>query len=218
MRYLEIAEPILYGWLIGIGISILLFGPAFFLLVNVSIKDGFSRGALLSLGVFLSDLVIVLLIHFGLSQLYSSVTFQVVFSFIAGIAMLLWGIKTMKGNYRNFLADIHKTGSKGGSILKGFATNILNPFAFVLWTTTVANVSAHFEPTEPGYEKKVIVAVISILFGLLSMDLVKAFTFHIVGKKLRYRWFYRMQFVVGLLLFLAGCYFIFQGSRVWYFA
>ena len=214
MHALELLGPIMYGWLIGIGISILLFGPAFFLLVNVSIKDGFSRGALLSLGVFLSDLVIVLLIHFGLSDFYSVPLFQIIFSFIAGVAMIAWGIKTMRGKYRNFLADIHKSSSKGGSLIKGFATNILNPFAFVLWTTTIANVSAQFESTEQDYEMKVIVAVISILFGLLSMDLIKAFSFHLVGKKIKYRFFFRVQLVIGLLLFGAGVYFLFQGFRV----
>lgn len=198
------------------GISILLFGPAFFLLVNVSVKDGFSRGALLSVGVFLSDLAIVLLVHFGLSDFYDSAIFQIIFSFIAGFAMLLWGIKTIIGKYRNFLAGMHKGSSKSGSMLKGFMMNILNPFAFVLWTTTVANVSAHFDPQKEFYEQRVIVAVISILFGLLSMDLVKSFTFYLIGKKLKYRWFYRLQFVVGILLILAGGYFIIQGATVWY--
>jgi len=198
------------------GISILLFGPAFFLLVNVSVKDGFTRGALLSLGVFLSDLAIVMLIHFGLSSFYDSAVFQIIFSFVAGIAMVLWGVKTILGKYRNFLAGVHKSSSKSGSMRKGFMMNILNPFAFVLWTTTVANVSAHFDSQDENYEKTVIVAVISILFGLLSMDLVKSFSFYLIGKKLRYRWFYRLQFVVGVFLIHAGGYFIIQGATVWY--
>ena len=96
---MDFVTPIWYGWLIGIGISILLFGPAFFLLVNTSIRDGFSRGVLLSLGVFVSDLILVLIIHYGLSSFYDSLLFKTIFSFVAGIAMLIWGIKTFRGKY-----------------------------------------------------------------------------------------------------------------------
>jgi threonine/homoserine/homoserine lactone efflux protein len=207
-------SPIWYGWLLGVGISIVLFGPAFFLLVNTSIRDGFSRGVLLSLGVFISDLVLVLLIHFGLSNFYDSVLFKVVFSFIAGIAMLIWGYKTIKGKYRNFLAEMHVQSSKKGSLLKGFLMNILNPFAFVLWTTTLANLSSHYEPTEPDYKLKVAIAAISMLFGLLSMDVIKSFTFHRVGKYIPNRWFFRVQFIIGLILLIAGGYFMFHGVNM----
>jgi len=207
-------SPIWYGWLIGVGISILLFGPAFFLLVNTSIKDGFSRGVLLSLGVFVSDLVLVLIIHYGLSAFYDSAIFKVAFSFVAGIAMLIWGIKTMRGKYRNFLSDLHKQSSKKGSLFKGFLMNILNPFAFVLWTTTLANVSSHYEPEEAYYTQKVIIAVISILFGLLSMDIIKAFTFNKVGKYIPKKGFFRIQAIIGLVLIIAGSYFMVHGVRM----
>jgi threonine/homoserine/homoserine lactone efflux protein len=211
---MDFVTPIWYGWLIGIGISILLFGPAFFLLVNTSIRDGFSRGVLLSLGVFVSDLILVLIIHYGLSSFYDSLLFKTIFSFVAGIAMLIWGIKTFRGKYRNFLADLHKQSSKKGSLLKGFLMNILNPFAFVLWTTTLANVSSHYESSEPYYTQKVIIAVISILFGLLSMDIIKAFTFNRIGKYIPKRGFFRIQSIIGLVLVAAGVYFMVHGIRM----
>lgn len=211
---MQFLSPIWYGWLLGVGISIVLFGPAFFLLVNTSIKDGFSRGVLLSLGVFCSDLVLVLLIHFGLSTFYNSVFFKVLFSFIAGVAMLLWGYKTIKGKYRNFLAELHTQSSKKGSMFKGFLMNILNPFAFVLWTTTLANLSSHYDPIEPNYTLKVVIAAISMLFGLLSMDIIKSFTFYRIGKYVPNRWFFRIQYYVGIILLLAGGYFMFHGFNM----
>jgi threonine/homoserine/homoserine lactone efflux protein len=207
-------SPIWYGWLVGAGISILLFGPAFFLLVNTSIKDGFSRGVLLSLGVFASDLVLLILIHKGLSSFYEDTLFRVIFSYVAGIAMVIWGIKTFNGKYRNFLSDLHKQSSKKGSLVKGFLMNILNPFAFVLWTTTLANLSSHYEMNDPYYRERVIIAALSMLLGLLSMDIIKAFTFNKIGRYIPKKGFFRVQSIIGLILCGAGIYFLVHGTKM----
>lgn len=211
---MEFVSAIWYGWLVGVGISILLFGPAFFLLVNTSIKEGFNRGVLLSLGVFTSDLVLVLLIHFGLNSFYDKVIFQFIFGIVAGTAMLIWGIKTMRGKYRNFLSDMHLPSSKKGSWFTGFLMNIFNPFAFVLWTTTLANVGSHFDPDEKHYTTKVMVSALSMLFGLLCMDVFKAFTFNRLGKFIPQRRFFKIQFLIGIILTSAGVYFIAKAIRL----
>jgi len=203
----EYINPAWYGWFLGLGVSILLFGPAFFLLVNTSIKDGFNKGFFLSLGVCASDFLMVFAIHFGLSDYYEKPIFQFIFGLVAATAMLIWGLKTMNGKYKNFLKDIHFASSKKGSVIKGFMLNILNPFAFIFWTTIVANISGHFDPQESNYQTKILVAVIFTLIGLLTMDTLKAFTFNKVGKFISFRNIFSMNKIIGIIMLGASAYF-----------
>jgi len=211
---LDYILPAWYGWLLGMGVSLLFFGPAFFLLINTSIKSGFGKGVSLAVGVFVSDLVLVVLINLGLSAFYENKVFQLFFSAIAGVAMLVWGIKTLRGKYKSFLYEMHLEVSKKGSILKGFILNTLNPFAFVFWTTLIVNMSGHFDSDDPFHSRKVLIAVLFTLFGFLSMDTIKSFVFHKIGKKISLRSIYGMNKIIGVIIIGAGCYFMWNAVNL----
>ena len=100
-----VVKPILDGVWQGLLISLLSFGPAFFLLINTSIRDGFRKGLLLALGVFLSDLVVILGIHFGLQGLFENIMFKKVFALSAGIAMIFVGINALRSPYKAGVTD-----------------------------------------------------------------------------------------------------------------
>ena len=55
---------ILEGLEMGLLLSMMI-GPVFFALVNTSLDHGFKQSAILAFGVFLSDLVYVLVTNFG---------------------------------------------------------------------------------------------------------------------------------------------------------
>lgn len=61
-------EAVKYGIGLGLFISILI-GPVFFILINVSIKEGFRSAMYLDIGILLSDAVCILLSYLGMAAL-----------------------------------------------------------------------------------------------------------------------------------------------------
>jgi arginine exporter protein ArgO len=63
--------PFLQGVLLGLTFAVLI-GPAFFALIQTSIHRGFRFGFFLAIGIFLSDLVALLVCYFGATQILGS--------------------------------------------------------------------------------------------------------------------------------------------------
>ena len=83
----------------GIIIVLLLafsFGPAFFGLINTSIKHGFRAGMALAIGVFLSDLVLAvgvcLLINYGAADYLQSPKNQTFIGILGGVILIIFGV------------------------------------------------------------------------------------------------------------------------------
>ncbi len=123
------------------------FGPAFFALINTGIKYGYRTGSLLALGVVLSDFVvsmlIILLVHFGFSNLIQSEKSHRFMGILAGIILIIFGAFHFKDqSEKNEDATIEvKNPSAGAMILKGFFLNSLNPAVWLLWLSNVTLIS-----------------------------------------------------------------------------
>ena len=71
------------------------FGPAFFALINTGIKHGYKTGAMLATGVVLSDfflcVLIILLVHFGATNVIQDDKTQRFMGILAGIILIIFG-------------------------------------------------------------------------------------------------------------------------------
>ena len=80
------------------------FGPAFFALINTGIKYGYKTGSLLALGVVLSDFVlsilIIFLVHFGLSNFIQGEKSQRFMGILAGIISIAATKQSTKNDRR----------------------------------------------------------------------------------------------------------------------
>lgn len=203
-------KPILDGLWQGAIMSLLSFGPAFFLLINTSIRDGFRKGLSMALGVFLSDLAIILLIHFGLASLFENLMFKKVFSLAAGISMIFMGINALRYQYKAFLKSYYKRGKSSASLLKGFGMNLINPFIVVLWLVVMASVSLDYDPQKAHYSSSILVNLMSILLMIFILDTSKVYLSSFLGKKLNKRIFYSLNKYMGLILIGIGVYFLYH--------
>jgi threonine/homoserine/homoserine lactone efflux protein len=199
--------PILNGFWQGFLISILLFGPAFFKLVHTSIQEGFRKGVMLASGVFLSDLLVAVLCIVGVADFMQSANFQKLYSLFASVALFLLGLKYFRHQYKAFLQSYSARVPASKSILKGFWLNLINPFTFILWINVMASISKEYIG-EPNYKMLLGVNLISILFVLFSMDVLKVFLSHLIGKKLNARIFFSINKYFGLLLIAIGAIFL----------
>ncbi|MCK9480660.1 MAG: LysE family transporter [Bacteroidia bacterium] len=200
--------PFFNGLLEGIVISLLLFGPAFFKLLNVSMQSGRFKGWWLATGVLLSDLVVVLLLIYGLSGLFENVHFKQFYSLTAGIAMVLLGLKYVRSSYRIFLKSYRERSKGSKSLLSGFGLNLINPFTFVLWFNVLGAISLKYSSGE-HYRTNLILNLLGILLTLYLMDILKVVMADFIGRKIGHRTFYHLNRYFGGVFIIIGLVFLF---------
>ncbi|MEI7980854.1 MAG: LysE family transporter, partial [Bacteroidota bacterium] len=89
----SVLHPLFEGIILGLTVAITL-GPALFALLQTSIKHGIKTGIFLALGIFLSDLTLVVGCFFGASQIITDPRYHLVLGIIGGAVMAAFGIYT----------------------------------------------------------------------------------------------------------------------------
>ena len=127
----------------GIKIGLILgfmIGPIFFALVQTSVEEGFRAGAMVALGIWVSDFLFVLAVYFGVSYLADIVNTQS-FTLIMGIGgsilLACFGIASLltipKGLLTASLPEYKRSSSYVSLFVKGFLINTINPFTVFFW-------------------------------------------------------------------------------------
>jgi threonine/homoserine/homoserine lactone efflux protein len=129
---------ILDGIKIGLVLAALL-GPIFFALVQAGVERGLRAGAMVGLGIWISDLLFILGVYWGISYV-SRVTQWEHFSLVLGvggsIVLIFFGIGALisKAPIVDAAAMSPVQGASWWSLwLKGFLINTINPFTVFFW-------------------------------------------------------------------------------------
>lgn len=213
---------------LGLTLSIVFgFGPAFITLIQTSIHRGFRSAAWFAFGVFLNDLLMISLCVLTSIQVVANNDRELFyFSLGAGIILILFGIftgtrKVKEDNFKgikertNEIIDENKEIFKSGSDTprwyvfagKGFVLNILNPFVWIFWLSTVAVTAGNME----GDKLKIMGFFGIVLITCLSCDLLKAKGASFLKKFFNAKRIRIMNNVIGVGLVLFGLYFIING-------
>ncbi len=126
------------GAKVGILLS-LLAGPIFLALVQTGIEKGLRAGTTVGLGIWISDVLFILGVYFGLSYVSNIVSGRI-FTLSLGIAggLLLIGFGAA-ALWSKPMQEIPRKAFTGGATtwlalwLKGFLINTVNPFTFFFW-------------------------------------------------------------------------------------
>ena len=166
-------EAIVSGISLGLVLALLL-GPVFFMLINTSIKKGFTPAAYLAVGVMLSDALYIVIAYFSSTALNLIQTNKELIGLGGGLLLIVFGAVTivkkadMEGDKLE-LPDDSKTYLIDTG--KGFMMNMLNPFVLIFWVgvSTTLTVKDHLSPMHTY-----------LFFGcalvtVLGTDLLKAF-------------------------------------------
>ena len=162
--------PIINGLLFGL-IFIFAIGPSFFLLIQNSIEFGFRRGALIALGISLSDVLFVGLTLIGMSSIISDPANAQVLSIIAAIVLILFGVYYFMRQPKMNQDEIIDGHGVLRFIGKGFLINIFNPTIILFWITLSSTISANYSYNW-GEQRSFF---IGILVTILVSDLAKAY-------------------------------------------
>ena len=168
-------HPLFEGIILGITVSISL-GPALIALLQTSIKHGIKTGIFLALGIFTSDLIVVIGAYFGASQIITNPTTHVVFGLIGGVVLVIFGIVsiTKKVNLNEQVEAISEIKLKHPSLIryyfKGFILNIANPFLWGFWITSVLAISSSYR----GQKVAIVMFFSGTLGTILLTDILKS--------------------------------------------
>jgi len=153
------------GILLGFAIT-LSFGPGFIALFQTSLSRGLNAGILLATGMVLSDMALVCISYFGLSELIPKEDYRFL-GMVAGIILIIMGgislfkrpeliaeSKTVSGSKSTLISPgkFHATLERNPGpgfrpqvntnlfkfLLKGFIINIVNPFSLIFWVGIIA--------------------------------------------------------------------------------
>ena len=203
------------------------FGPAFITLIQTSIHRGFRSAAWFAAGVFLNDVLMMSLCVLTSIQVVANNDREMFyFSLGAGLILILFGIftytkKVKEDNFKSIKERTDEIIDENREIFKkdddtprwfvflgkGFVLNILNPFVWIFWFSTVAVTAGKLG----GDRLKVLLFFVIVLGTSLGCDLLKAKGASFLKKFFNAKRIRIMNRIIGWGLVLFGLYFIVSG-------
>ncbi len=130
------------GILLGLALSILV-GPILFSLIQTSIEQGAKAGLWIGLGIWISDILFIVGIAFGVthvSQMIAAPMFKPILGVFGGLILIGIGVGMLVSKPLGNMAEEEKFGmfsSRWRLCLEGFSINTFNPFSVVFWTSII---------------------------------------------------------------------------------
>lgn len=167
-------HPLFEGIILGFTVSLSL-GPALVALLQTSIRHGVRMGIFLALGIFTSDLFVVMGAYFGATQVITDQKNHMLFGLIGGIILLIFGIVslTRKVEFDEKVEAVNEIRVKKENIfryyIKGFILNIANPFLWAFWLTSMIAISSTYR----GNRIAISVFFVGTMATILTLDITK---------------------------------------------
>jgi len=192
------------GILLGLTLSILT-GPILFTLVQTSIEEGFRAGITVASGIWVSDIIFVLCVYFGISYI-TEIThfsgFNLGMGIVGGLILIGIGLSLVLVK-PPAIENMDEFGVRYSSYFKlwltGFIINTANPFTFVFWFITTAAFVADFK--QPNSD---IYFYCGILGMIILTDGLKVFSAKQIQKKLKPEMMTLLRRIAGVALIVFG--------------
>lgn len=202
-----IFKAILQGLILGTVLAIQP-GPSFFTLLQTSSKKGFKSGLALAIGIFLSDVICVLLAYLGIAQLFNDPKNKAIIGLIGGCLLVIFGLFSIihKKSVEEEKAIDIKAVNIPLFITKGFFLNLLNPSVIFLWVLWVGAVSSNKDFTKIHISLFFITTLCIIFFT----DVLKAYFADKISKRLSHSILRKISLLLGVILIITGLVFIYR--------
>ncbi|HNX44057.1 MAG TPA: LysE family transporter [Bacteroidales bacterium] len=197
-------HPLIQGMILGLTLAALL-GPALFTLLQTSIHRGWRSGVFLAIGIIVSDFSVLMLAYLGALQLINKRNNYLIAGIIGGIILILFGIYTFNRKI-HFDENNNPVETKVAGpltyILKGYFLNIMNPFVWFFWISSMVGVSSNF-----GDDKhSIMIFFIGTLSITFSTDILKVFAASKLKRHLNGKILLFINHSVGIILMLFGVF------------
>ncbi len=201
-----IIRAILSGLALGFALALSL-GPSFFALIQTSTKRGFRPALGLAFGIFLSDILCVILAYFGVAQFFDNPQNKLYIGLIGGTVLVTFGFFSVFQRKAVEKADVEvKAVSVPWYITKGFFLNLLNPVVIGLWMACVVTVSSNKEYTFIHILLFFIVSLSTVFFT----DVLKAYSANKISNYLSEKVLRIVSIIAGIILMISGLIMIYR--------
>lgn len=208
-----ILKAIFSGLALGFALALSL-GPSFFALIQTSTKAGFRPAFALAFGIFLSDVLCVVLAYFGIAQFFDDPQNKVYIGLIGGTVLVMFGFFSVfqfKARVAEEKELSHqdlavKAPSMALYITKGFFLNMLNPVVIGLWMACVVTVNSNKEYTL----LHVILFFVSALGTVFLTDTLKAYSANKISHYLSEKVLRIVSIIAGIILMGSGFVMIYK--------
>lgn len=207
-------QAIISGFILGLTIAVIL-GSAFFSLIQTSISKGFRTAMFMAIGLSLSDITLILLSFFGISQLISGDKYRVVFGIMGGLILLIYGVFTFRK--KNAFAEINETDMDEDKkymkikaprpvlyVIKGYFLSLFNPFVLIFWMGIMGYMTAEYKSNT----ERLSVFFATTLITVFATDLLKCYLANQLKRFLKTSVLSFINHMVGIILFAFGVYLI----------
>ena len=206
---------------IGLGITLaILTGPAFFALLQTSIRNGFKSGIAFAIGVFISDTTLILLSYLGALRIFSDPKNNFIIGLIGGTILIMFGIFNI---FQKHPLDLKEGENAEANVisakpsvnffliaLKGFGINLINPFVILFWIGVVS-----VESTRYDFSHFHVLAVFSAtLLTVLFTDILKALGAQKITSFLNPNILHWINRIAGVILVISGFSLIWKVIKV----
>lgn len=183
-------------------------GPSMFTLIHTSCKRGFHSGLALAVGIFLSDLICVVLAYLGIAQLFDNPGNLFYIGLIGGCLLVGFGLFSIfhKTKIEEERGIEIKAVNVPLFITKGFFLNLLNPSVIFLWILWVGAVSSNKEYSSIH----IILFFTTTLSLVLTTDILKAYFANKLSQRLSHKILRKISLLLGTILIVTGLVFIYR--------
>lgn len=190
---------IINGIAFGLTLTVLL-GPVFFTLLQTSLEKGFSKAAIVALGVCLGDIVMISLVYFGFSSLIGFEENKELIAYIGSVILLSFGIAAIFKSRKPYvrLKELKEVKGFFRFLFKGLLINALSPFVPIFWIGTMSLATVKYE-----YEGLTLFAFFAtIVTVVFATDVIKAFLAQKLTAFINVRVMKFLNISVGIILIL----------------
>ena len=196
-------QYIIEGILIGLTLSVLL-GPIFIVLIQASIEKGTKAGILAAAGIWISDIIFVVLAVTFINRISSFInteSFSFWLGLIGGAVLIGIGIATVMRK-ANIEFEKSKMGRSGwfSYLIKGFMVNTVNPFTFFFWLGTIPTLAVN---RELNLTEAWLLAG-GVLGTIIVTDSLKIFLAKVIREKINERTLTLLNKIAGSALIIFG--------------
>jgi threonine/homoserine/homoserine lactone efflux protein len=196
----------------GVGLGLLMaimLGPVFFMLINISIKNGFRSAFYFALGVVISDGFYISIIEFSKSLVGFIDSHRHWVAMVGGVLLIGFGISSIVAKVTDPKDIVVKSDVSRKDlfleVIKGFVMNALNPFVLFFWigvsTTLVVNKSENSLDSFMFFSGTLVTIFLTdLLKGALAINLKKIMTVRFISL---------LNKISGVGLIAFGCRLIF---------
>lgn len=176
----------------------ILVGPIMFSLVQAGIEKGLKLGVTLGAGVWLSDILYVCIVYWGMNQVNISNEFYFNIGVVGGAVLVIFGVASLLTKPKPQTENLIEAKTYGGYFIKGFLINAFNPFTIFFWVTVSTTEARDFLP------QQAFIFFFGIIGTIMITDVLKVLLAKQVRKFMTPRAINRTRIVSGIAMILFG--------------